>query len=458
MDQAKVAWLRKLGVKALPERPQAGTEVSFDEDEGSNTVVNLGGASAPSVASPPVSAPRPSPQPSPGPGRRPPQQAPRAPPAHDKPKGKPPLLMPGAKGHDGWVAHLQKSLAASLKITLKDDGIFGKATEDAVKKFQQAHGLKVDGKVGPATWGPLEGAGGAKPADPATGPNGGAPASPDGATPKAAFDEGPNSCFWNQDGSLTVVVQAQGGLDLTGASMSIDVGVSTDVQVSFEAKLGVPARSDKAKGLALYEAIMPEVLAQFTRNGALVDLQACEVEAILAYEGGQASWKGRIVGAPGGLSGNTGPTSAGTSAPANGGPANGENDAPKVDAPASPAATNGAQGKASFDDSGSPCTYDANVDSLSVVVDAEGGLDLAGVSMTIELLGPRGSLQDIECRLGAPVRQDKAKGTATYRGTLPGVLANIASKGKSVKLDECDVEAIVTYGSDKVRWLGKIKG
>ena len=93
-----------------------------------------------------------------------------------------------------------------------------------------------------------------------------------------------------------------------------------------------------------------------------------------------------------------------------------------------------------------------------MVVDAEGGLDLAGVSMTIELLGPRGSLQDIECRLGAPVRQDKAKGTATYRGTLPGVLANIASKGKSVKLDECDVEAIVTYGSDKVRWLGKIKG
>lgn len=35
------------------------------------------------------------------------------------------------------------------------DNIFGANTESAVKKFQQAKGLTVDGKVGPATWSKL---------------------------------------------------------------------------------------------------------------------------------------------------------------------------------------------------------------------------------------------------------------------------------------------------------------
>ena len=43
------------------------------------------------------------------------------------------------------VKQIQKALG------IKADGIFGKGTEDAVKKFQQENGLTVDGKVGPKT-------------------------------------------------------------------------------------------------------------------------------------------------------------------------------------------------------------------------------------------------------------------------------------------------------------------
>jgi peptidoglycan hydrolase-like protein with peptidoglycan-binding domain len=40
-----------------------------------------------------------------------------------------------------------------LRVTA--DGIFGPRTEQAVRTFQQANGLKVDGIVGPRTWAAL---------------------------------------------------------------------------------------------------------------------------------------------------------------------------------------------------------------------------------------------------------------------------------------------------------------
>ena len=43
------------------------------------------------------------------------------------------------------VRQIQKALG------IKVDGVFGRGTEDAVKKFQQENGLTVDGKVGPKT-------------------------------------------------------------------------------------------------------------------------------------------------------------------------------------------------------------------------------------------------------------------------------------------------------------------
>ncbi len=60
------------------------------------------------------------------------------------------LKSPLMRGED--VKKLQKSLGFPEEDI---DGAFGKDTDEAVRRFQEAHGLKVDGKVGPATWAAL---------------------------------------------------------------------------------------------------------------------------------------------------------------------------------------------------------------------------------------------------------------------------------------------------------------
>ena len=72
----------------------------------------------------------------------------------EKPHVEPlPNLSLGAKGKD--VELLQTKLNAKnldKSSLLKVDGFFGLGTTNAVKVFQQAHGLTPDGKVGPYTW------------------------------------------------------------------------------------------------------------------------------------------------------------------------------------------------------------------------------------------------------------------------------------------------------------------
>ena len=63
-----------------------------------------------------------------------------------------PLLEQGDKGPE--VRRLQERLNAN-GAQVAVDGDFGPATDQAVRAFQQARGLEVDGKVGPKTWAAL---------------------------------------------------------------------------------------------------------------------------------------------------------------------------------------------------------------------------------------------------------------------------------------------------------------
>ena len=62
-------------------------------------------------------------------------------------------LKRGSKGAE--VKELQESLN-QLGAALAVDGVFGKLTEAAVRKFQKDHGLKADGVCGVRTWAEIE--------------------------------------------------------------------------------------------------------------------------------------------------------------------------------------------------------------------------------------------------------------------------------------------------------------
>lgn len=64
------------------------------------------------------------------------------------------VLLRGSKGDR--VEQLQRALKSAGHYLLTIDGDFGPGTEGAVKTFQRARGLTVDGKVGRLTWAALE--------------------------------------------------------------------------------------------------------------------------------------------------------------------------------------------------------------------------------------------------------------------------------------------------------------
>jgi hypothetical protein len=65
------------------------------------------------------------------------------------------LFQRGSQGPE--VAKIQTRLQALGLYTGPIDGDFGGGTESAVKGFQKANGLAIDGRVGPNTWGALFG-------------------------------------------------------------------------------------------------------------------------------------------------------------------------------------------------------------------------------------------------------------------------------------------------------------
>ena len=60
-----------------------------------------------------------------------------------------------AASHGVSVGTIQKALAKAGCNPGPADGEFGKNTDAAVRRYQKAHGLAVDGVVGPATAGRL---------------------------------------------------------------------------------------------------------------------------------------------------------------------------------------------------------------------------------------------------------------------------------------------------------------
>jgi peptidoglycan hydrolase-like protein with peptidoglycan-binding domain len=65
-----------------------------------------------------------------------------------------PLLSTGSTS--GAVNRLQRSLSASLRTTVHVTGTFGGATRRAVRGYQRAHDLTVDGTATKQTWNALQ--------------------------------------------------------------------------------------------------------------------------------------------------------------------------------------------------------------------------------------------------------------------------------------------------------------
>jgi len=68
-----------------------------------------------------------------------------------------PMLLLGDESE--WVTYLQQLLEQAGYSPGAIDGVFGSATEEAVRAYQEAAGLQADGVVGEQTWAVLTGAG-----------------------------------------------------------------------------------------------------------------------------------------------------------------------------------------------------------------------------------------------------------------------------------------------------------
>ena len=74
------------------------------------------------------------------------------------PPAEPPAPRPVLRLTDqGAAVTVLQAMLNRRDAGLKEDGRFGRGTLQAVKNFQAAHGLTVDGIVGEATWGALSG-------------------------------------------------------------------------------------------------------------------------------------------------------------------------------------------------------------------------------------------------------------------------------------------------------------
>jgi peptidoglycan hydrolase-like protein with peptidoglycan-binding domain len=135
-----------------------------------------------------------------------------------------PSLKVGSKGSK--VSALQSALN-TLGATLLVDGDFGPKTDAAVKAFQRANGLLVDGVVGPVTAGKINSGSATRIGAPAPGPAAPAPAAP---TPSNRLTGNP-PLHEGAHGDKVRTLQTQ--LNVNGAQLTVDgeFGNKTDAAV-----------------------------------------------------------------------------------------------------------------------------------------------------------------------------------------------------------------------------------
>jgi len=132
----------------------------------------------------------------------------------------------GGGGSAGPAPPASTTLAVQRALGISADGVFGRQTRRAVRAFQAAHGLEVDGVVGPQTLGAL-GLSGAAPATPGGGGGSAvAAARTKLGAPYALGGVGPTS--WDCSG-LTQWAFAQAGVSIPRTSFQqASVGVHVD--------------------------------------------------------------------------------------------------------------------------------------------------------------------------------------------------------------------------------------
>jgi peptidoglycan hydrolase-like protein with peptidoglycan-binding domain len=62
------------------------------------------------------------------------------------------LIVTVQQGSQGSAVKAVQSQLKSRNVAIAIDGTFGNQTDTAVRAYQLAHGLVVDGQVGPQTW------------------------------------------------------------------------------------------------------------------------------------------------------------------------------------------------------------------------------------------------------------------------------------------------------------------
>ncbi len=144
-----------------------------------------------------------------------------------------PIVREGSDGD--WVAYMQGLLDAQGHAPGPLDGVFGPRTEASVRSFQEANGCKVDGIVGPETWGALTAGGDGDGGEGDEGDEGEVPAE------LVAMGAAPNVADWSDE---------QRSAYFTGSGSEPRVEVDGDDASEIEVLAIADTPGDESEGLA----------------------------------------------------------------------------------------------------------------------------------------------------------------------------------------------------------------